>query len=240
MYLQNKYTRIYFSIIENARNRTIEGYKEKHHIIPQSLGGTNDSDNIVELTAREHFVCHLLLTKMVEGANKSKMYQAAWMMASAASKNQNRKSINNRTYEVLRLKMSEIKKSMTTWNKGKSPSDETRLKLRAASIQKLVLDGKISQEEADIRKSLPLEKIKKYNKRKPKTEKKDKEKRKDRKWSDEAKQKLSAQRLGRTPWNKGLTIGNLEERKLFCSCCKKSYAPYTYNRYHGDKCKVLL
>lgn len=240
MYLQNKYTRIYFSIIENARNRNIEGYKEKHHIVPQSLGGSNKKENIVNLTAREHFVCHLLLTKMVDGKNKSKMYQASWMMASAIGKGQHRYKVNNRIYEFLRLKMSESKKSITTWNKGKSPSDETRLKLRAASIQKLVLDGKISQQEADIRKSLPLEKIKKYNKRKPKIEKKDKPKRKDRKWSNEAKQRLSSQRLGRTPWNKGLTIGNLEERKLFCGCCKKLYAPYTYNRYHGDKCKVLL
>jgi len=156
MYLQNKYTRIYFSIIENARNRTIEGYKEKHHIIPQSLGGKNDLDNIVDLTAREHFICHLLLTKMVEGADKSKMYQAAWMMASAASKNQNRKSISNRTYEVLRLKMSEIKKSMTTWNKGIAPSEETKQKLRTASLLSLVKKGKMSQAEFEYRSSFPI------------------------------------------------------------------------------------
>lgn len=240
MYLQNKYTRIYFSIIENARNRTIDGYKEKHHIIPQSLGGTNDLNNIVELTAREHFICHLLLTKMVEGTAKSKMYQASWIMASAVSKGQHRYKVNNRIYEFLKLKMSEVKKSKTTWNKGKSPSDETRLKLRAASIQKLVLDGKISQEEADIRKSLPLERIKKHNKRKPKIEKVLKEKSKNRKWSDESKQKLSAQRLGRTPWNKGKSIGTLEERRIFCSACNKKYSPYIFHRYHGEKCKCCF
>ena len=202
MYLQNKYTRIYFSIIDRASNRILDGYKEKHHIIPQSLGGSNDSENIVKLTAREHFICHLLLTKMVEGPNKSKMYQAAWMMASCVGKDQERYKINNRLYAKLKFKMSLIKKDTTTWNKGISPKDTTRLKLRAASISKLVESGKITQEEADRRNSLPLQEIKRYNKRKPKQPKILKEKT-SRKWSEEAKARLSAQRMGRTPWNKG-------------------------------------
>ena len=44
--------------------KPINCYTEKHHIIPKSLGGSDDKCNIVELTAREHFVCHLLLSKM--------------------------------------------------------------------------------------------------------------------------------------------------------------------------------
>ena len=168
MYLQNKYTRVYNLIIERAKHRSLTGYKERHHIIPQSLGGTNNLSNLVHLTAREHFICHLLLTKMTTGIDKSKMSQAAWMMASCISKHQERYKINNRTYEHLRLQMSLIKKSMTTWNKGVTPRDETRIKLRTASISKLVRDGKITQDEADYRNSLPLQEIKRYNKRKPK------------------------------------------------------------------------
>ena len=202
MYLPNKYTRTYNSIVARAKNRELDTYVEKHHIIPQSLGGSNDSENIVKLTAREHFICHLLLTKMVEGTNKSKMYQAAWMMASCVGKHQERYKINNRLYAKLKLKMSLIKKDATTWNKGISPKDTTRLKLRAASISKLVVSGKITQEEADRRNSLPLQEIKRYNKRKPKKPKILKENTR-KKWSEEAKARLSAQRLGRTPWNKG-------------------------------------
>ena len=64
MYLQNKYSCYYYSIINKAKSRAtskreakkILGYVEKHHIIPKVLGGTNDEDNIVFLTAREHFV----------------------------------------------------------------------------------------------------------------------------------------------------------------------------------------
>ena len=92
------YQNIYINLMDRAQGRVSQGYVEKHHIIPQSLGGSNDSENIVKLTAREHFICHLLLTKMVEGPNKSKMYQAAWMMASCVGKDQERYKINNNFY----------------------------------------------------------------------------------------------------------------------------------------------
>ena len=204
MYLQNKYTNIYNLIIARATNRVLTTYYEKHHIIPQSIGGTDDPVNIVNLTAREHFICHLLLTKMVVGAKKSKMHQAVWMMASCSSKNQERYKINNRLYEQLKLNMSSVKKSITTWNKGITPKNETRLKLRSASNAKLVLTGKITQEEADRRNGLPLQEVKRYGKRKPKKAKELKGRSKGGwKWSDEDKARLSAQRIGRTPWNKG-------------------------------------
>ncbi len=57
----NKYQKWYDSLIERARTRALEGYVETHHIIPKCLGGTNDSSNLVKLTAREHLIAHLLL-----------------------------------------------------------------------------------------------------------------------------------------------------------------------------------
>jgi hypothetical protein len=158
MYLQNKYTRIYFSIIDNARNRKLEGYKELHHIIPLSLGGKDEKDNLVYLTAREHFICHRLLVKMTYGKDKSKMSQAAWMMV-VVGNGHDRYKINNRTYEYLRLQMSAVKQSMSTWNKGITPKDETRKKLRKATLDYLVRVGKMTQEYADYKNSLPLSKL---------------------------------------------------------------------------------
>lgn len=56
------YTKIYTELIERAKDRkSVDGYKEIHHIIPKSEGGTDESDNLVELTAREHFIAHKLL-----------------------------------------------------------------------------------------------------------------------------------------------------------------------------------
>ena len=60
MYLQNKYTHWYYNIIQQAKNRILKSPYERHHIIPRSLGGNNLKENIVKLTAQEHFVCHLL------------------------------------------------------------------------------------------------------------------------------------------------------------------------------------
>ena len=45
-------------------------YYEEHHIIPKSLGGTNDKSNLVLLTAREHFIAHWILTKIYKGNPK--------------------------------------------------------------------------------------------------------------------------------------------------------------------------
>ena len=58
------YQNIYNNIINTRKQKTFNGYTEKHHIIPKSLGGRDSKDNLVELSAREHFICHLLLTKM--------------------------------------------------------------------------------------------------------------------------------------------------------------------------------
>lgn len=61
MFKKNKYTEWYYKIISNPDNK---GYTEKHHIIPRCIGGDNSNENLVKLSARQHFVCHLLLTKM--------------------------------------------------------------------------------------------------------------------------------------------------------------------------------
>lgn len=38
-------------------------YKERHHIIPQCMAGTDDEDNLIDLYAKEHFIAHKLLVE---------------------------------------------------------------------------------------------------------------------------------------------------------------------------------
>lgn len=136
MYLQNKYTTWYNSIISRAKNRQLTGYKENHHIIPKSLGGTNNKDNLVFLTAREHFICHLLLSKMVIGTAKTKMALALFMLT-RKSKNQHRYKITNRQYEVIKNNMSVAKRGTVSPNRGKKITDSVKLdKIRAAAISR--------------------------------------------------------------------------------------------------------
>lgn len=106
MYLQNKYTRWYNNIIDRAKLRNLTTYTEKHHIIPVSLGGTNNNDNLVVLTAREHYICHMLLTKMTVGKAKKSMTYALWMMTNAAAEHQDRYKCSSTLYEMARKQFS--------------------------------------------------------------------------------------------------------------------------------------
>lgn len=103
IFINNKYTVIYYKIVNRAKSRKLSSYKERHHIIPKSLGGSNNKDNIVELTAKEHFICHLLLTKMVADKFKKKMSYAVWLMCNVKNQNQTNRYIpNSNTYSKIR------------------------------------------------------------------------------------------------------------------------------------------
>ena len=81
LFIDNKYTRIYFSIIEKSKTSVKTGKPEIHHIIPRCLGGTNEPTNLVSLSLREHFVCHRLLVKMVNSTvDRAKLAYACWQM----------------------------------------------------------------------------------------------------------------------------------------------------------------
>ena len=43
---------------------TTHTYTEIHHAIPKCMGGTDDETNLVCLTAREHYMAHVLLCKI--------------------------------------------------------------------------------------------------------------------------------------------------------------------------------
>ena len=72
------YSKIYNQLIERAKTRILEGYSEKHHIIPKCLGGSNNSENLVKLTPEEHYVAHQLLVKIYP--DKPKLVFAAHKM----------------------------------------------------------------------------------------------------------------------------------------------------------------
>lgn len=61
-----------FNIPENE-------YKERHHIIPRCMGGSNNKDNLIDLYAKEHFIAHKLLA--LENPDNHKLVSAWSMMA---------------------------------------------------------------------------------------------------------------------------------------------------------------
>lgn len=157
------YHAIYYQIISQAQKRVCNAdtYYEKHHILPQCLGGTNDVNNLVKLTAREHFICHMLLVKMYSGHARRKMLYA---LNGMQRNNQYQKRNTSRLYEYFRKEFSNLKReemikdnpmhnskskvahaiSMHTRKNvgmlGRKHSIETRAKMRAARAKQVITD----------------------------------------------------------------------------------------------------
>lgn len=125
MFLTNKYTTWYFAIIDKAislkRKKKTDQYYEKHHIVPKSMHGEDKSSNFVLLTAKEHFICHLLLVKMTSDVDRIKMINALIKMAYNKSIGQDRYTSNS--YALVRKF---IAKKNSVLFKGKKKSLATR------------------------------------------------------------------------------------------------------------------
>lgn len=134
MFLTNKYSNTYYSIINAARARdSVACYTELHHIIPKSIGGNNSKDNLVLLTGREHFVCHMLLIRMTTGIEKCRMIFAARMMLSSGKNQIGRYTPSSHTYQHLKEMAAKARSIIQTGTKQSPESNEKR---RAALIGK--------------------------------------------------------------------------------------------------------
>ena len=80
--------KVYETIIQKAKfenririkkNQIGYIYYENHHILPKCIGVNEDQNNKVLLTAREHFVCHKLLTYIYK--ENRKIAQAFFYMS---------------------------------------------------------------------------------------------------------------------------------------------------------------
>lgn len=138
------YAKIYNSIILRAKSRTpaSDEYFESHHIIPRSIGGTNDITNLVDLTAREHFVCHYLLTKMYEvETNEWYRMSHAFLMMRASAKTHKSRYFNSRLYDSQRKNFSEV------MSRNQSGDANSQFGTRWIYNAKLKLNKKLSVKE---------------------------------------------------------------------------------------------
>ena len=140
IFIDNKYTKWYNNIISNARTRnSIDGYVERHHVIPKCLGGSNKNENLVILSAREHFICHWLLTKMI---GSKRHYYQLWNALSSMlywhKTDSSRYKITSRKFELLKIQISKNKSNYFSGKNnsmfGKKHSEETKVKMSIAHI----------------------------------------------------------------------------------------------------------
>lgn len=212
------YQKIYNQLIENARNRSLTGYRERHHINPRCLGGTDDLDNLVDLTAREHYLAHRLLTEIYP--DNFKLKYAFWMMCSMETASQNRYKVSSHAYQyakqLIAFRTPETRQKISNSLK-ESYKTGSRSKWNVGKKMPLEFGGKISKSKKGMvgtNKGIPM--------------------------SDEQKQKIRNTLLGhkisQTTKNK-ISETLLNKPIITCPYCNKSSKGTCFKFYHFENCK---
>lgn len=156
------YQKIYNNLINRVMIRV--GYVEKHHILPRCLGGLNNKENLVDLYPEEHYLAHLLLCKIYP--NNQKLLYAAMNMTTGSMINNGKRNNKaygwlRRHYaesmsgdnnparrnpnlqkeaamkRVGQKRTAETKARMSDAQKGRTFSEETKLKMAKSAKNRL-------------------------------------------------------------------------------------------------------
>ena len=234
-----KYKKWYDNIVERGKVKRENIYLEKHHIIPECFfknrtrkgskgwieGDSNAPSNFTYLTAREHFICHWLLTKMYTGPARHKMINALYMMQGSSGDTQPRYStkITSKAYANIREEYSII---VSERNTGRVQPEHENLKQKQA-----MTGGKRApfSEEWKANISANHKSKKGY----------------DCSLSEETKKKISAAHKGLTASeetkkkiSETLRAKKMKRARKICPHCNKDVAVNAYAQFHGDKCKM--
>lgn len=114
-------------------------YKERHHIMPKCMGGTNDEENLIDLYAQEHFVAHQLIAN--ENPSCNALHYALWNMSNVIGATGERYKLTPEEYENIRKNISKKFSGVNNpmYGKrspmyGKHHSKETKEKMRNRAL----------------------------------------------------------------------------------------------------------
>ena len=250
----NKYKKWYNQIVMNGKHEKLPGH-EHHHILPRSLGGTDNDSNLIYITAREHFVCHWLLTKIYPtGEEHWKMLNALRMMR-AENKNQQRydTKITSRVYAKLKEEYARLQserfsgennpmygnkfyRSEEGYNRQREAVLGEKNGSKKVESRKKIADSKLGKTRdlfsKEWKEKMSIAKQGKNNNmfgksHSQETLEKIREKAKLRTYSYETNEKRRKANLG------------LKREKKLCPHCNQQVAVNGYARWHGDNCKQL-
>lgn len=232
------YKKIYELIIEKYKqlnfqklNRSDKNYiyLETHHIMPRCMNGTDDLENLVNLPAREHFICHLLLPKIYKGTEfEYKLWTAAHRFI-YGNDMKNKIRITSDQYRIIRENFSKLRseankgegnpnygnrwteeqrKNLSRQKKGKSLEELVGKERAIISKKKMSISQKNRKHKCGYRLSEETRRLMSIN-------------RKGKKKSEEFKKKCSQRMKGNTygKVNKGRKM-TLEQRKHLSEVCK--------------------
>lgn len=131
-------------ITQRGRKGCVGSYYETHHILPKCLGGTNESDNLIDLYAHEHFIAHKLLA--IENPNNQKLVNAYAIMAFTKNPNHQRQELTPSEYEQARKAFSNSMKEK--WK------DENYRKMQSNVLHNRWKDSNYRKQQSERRTEL--------------------------------------------------------------------------------------
>lgn len=209
--------RIKYSHYLRKKTNTLP-YYESHHIFPKCLGGTNDAENMVLLTAREHYVCHKLLTYIYKG------HRGIALAFFRMTYDKQKRKVTSYDYEYAKLLNNntpiseETSKKHSAANRRRIISQQTRQKLSKAGTGRKHTE----QTKQKLRDSKLGEKNPMFGKISP-------NRGKHYSFTEEQRKNLSESMKGKSP---GVNLIKKE-----CEYCHRIFTWPSYCHYHGDKCK---
>ena len=119
------YQNIYNNLIEKRLENVLCCEYEIHHIIPKTLGGDDSNTNLVKLTPREHYIAHLLLTKIYPEHDGLKI---AWQLMASTRDDFSKRKYSSKMYEKLKL---EVRKAQSFFMRG-TTKEKCEWRMRSA------------------------------------------------------------------------------------------------------------
>jgi hypothetical protein len=230
------YQRIYNQLIERGKVRNLtnrkETYFERHHIVPRCMNGTNDKSNLVNLTAREHFLCHWLLHRIYP--NNTSLSHSFFMLSTTKASKRKLFIPSSRAYaeakehrtmsKETRLLQSKVRKEGIK-NGTIVVTKETCLK-KSKDIFIYDLNGNLIVCEKgmkEVAKFLNVTRTQAYKILHNKT--------------IDTGFILSLTKLSKKECEHIYTEGQVLKMDNYCEHCEKYFYIRNYVQYHGDKCK---
>lgn len=143
------YLSVYNSLIDKRKKNPLSNdvYGELHHITPKCLGGGDSPDNLVRLTAKEHYVAHHLLYKHYRTSSLAH----AWFSMLRCDPNQKR-FFTAKQHEMAKTAHIEALKNDMRGEKnsfyGKTHSEKSRQKI-SDGVSKWYANNDISKDRVD-------------------------------------------------------------------------------------------
>lgn len=133
------YKKLYEDFIESRKTRILEDntYTETHHIVPKCLGGTNEFSNLVRLTYREHYIAHLILTRIYK-THSGIQYGFLCMLRKHPT---GERILTSKMYETIKKNFSKFKKwHIIQNNPGKTENSRNAARKRMTERNPMKLD----------------------------------------------------------------------------------------------------